>query len=90
MRIGQPYDLKQLANEYQDTPDASNLKFSESSFVLPPKSAKTVKNVSGIPGGQRLQRQEIYVRHPRCGFRRKGNRRSIIEAICDHQVIRML
>ena len=31
-----------LTSEYQDTPDASYLKFSESEFVLPPKGTKSI------------------------------------------------
>jgi hypothetical protein len=38
-----------LTKEYQDAPDASYLKFSESSFVLPPKSTKTVKMYLEFP-----------------------------------------
>ncbi|MDP3024810.1 MAG: hypothetical protein Q8O10_04680 [candidate division Zixibacteria bacterium] len=38
-----------LTKEYQDAPDASYLKFSDSSFVLPPKGTKTIKMYLRFP-----------------------------------------
>jgi hypothetical protein len=38
-----------LTKEYEDAPDASYLKFSESSFVLPPKGTKTIKMYLKFP-----------------------------------------
>ncbi len=38
-----------LTKEYQDVPDASYLKFSESRFVLPPGSTKTIKMFLEFP-----------------------------------------
>jgi hypothetical protein len=38
-----------LTKEYEDTPDASYLKFSENTFVLPPKGTKTIKMYLKFP-----------------------------------------
>jgi hypothetical protein len=38
-----------LTKEYEDAPDASYLKFSDSSFVLPPKGTKTIKMYLKFP-----------------------------------------
>jgi hypothetical protein len=38
-----------LTKEYQDAPDASYLKFSENSFVVPPKGTKTIKMYLRFP-----------------------------------------
>jgi hypothetical protein len=38
-----------LTKEYEDTPDASYLKFSENSFVVPPKGTKTIKMYLKFP-----------------------------------------
>lgn len=38
-----------LTKEYEDTPDASYLKFSESRFVLPPKATKKIKMYLAFP-----------------------------------------
>jgi hypothetical protein len=41
-----------LTKGYQDTPDASYLKFSESKFVVPPKGTKTIKMYVEFPEEQ--------------------------------------
>ena len=41
-----------LTKDYQDTPDASYLKFSESRFVLPPAGTKTIKMYLRFPPGK--------------------------------------
>jgi hypothetical protein len=41
-----------LTKEYQDAPDASFLKFSESSFVIPPKGTKTIKMYLEFPANK--------------------------------------
>jgi hypothetical protein len=38
-----------LTQEYEDAPDASYLKFSESNFVVPPQSTKTIKMYLEFP-----------------------------------------
>jgi len=41
-----------LTKEYQDAPDASYLKFSESRFVLPPAGTKTIMMYLRFPPGK--------------------------------------
>ncbi len=41
--------LATLTKEYEDTPDASYLKFSENSFAVPPKGTKTIKMYLEFP-----------------------------------------